>query len=726
MKISSWFFLLGLVEGRALISYNGECGASNGLTCMSSIFGNCCSKDGTCGASSRHCGDGCQSDFGICTSMKYSNATSQDGTCGGSSMGFHCKGSVFGECCSQYGYCGNSSAYCDDGCDSKYGSCSPTKRSPALQERATPVGNATTEGIDLSISLGLSIGLGGGGATTTATATASASASASPTSSCVPCEGQPGSDPDSYCGYDINTDYYSFVPKTCRTVEYTFVVGNTTISPDGVPRIGLVINGSMPGPTIEANWGDTVKVHVINQMENNGTSIHFHGIRQNGTNEYDGVPSLTQCPIAPGESFTYEWLAESYGTSWYHSHFSLQAWEGVLGAIVIHGPSSGDYDVDAGPIVLQDWSHLTINQQYDIAEDATPGDDGGARVLDNGLINGMNTWGPDGSSNQTGQRWQMDVTQGTSYRLRVINVAIQSTFKFHIDGHKFTVISTDFTPIEPYETDILNINSGQRYDLIVTADQEVGSYWMRSDNQNACAGIRQSTDIKAVFQYSGASGTPTSTAYNYTSECRDEDPALHTPIVTRDASGADFTYDADINISNSSNIYRWLVSGTTFVAHWGDPTLKGIVDNGSPPDYSGNLLFEAPTAGEWVYVVIQSGIALPHPIHLHGHDFLVLAQGNDTYDSSIPLNTVNPSRRDTVLMPGLGYVVIAWEVDNPGVWLIHCHTGWHLAMGFAAQVVELQDQIKSTVDNREGLDDTCSAWNTYQQTYNVEQDDSGV
>lgn len=84
--------------------------------------------------------------------------------------------------------------------------------------------------------------------------------------------------------------------------------------------------------------------------------------------------------------------------------------------------------------MLQDWSHLTINQQYDIAEDATPGDDGGARVLDNGLINGMNTWGPDGSSNQTGQRWQMDVTQGTSYRLRVINVAIQSTFKFYIDG----------------------------------------------------------------------------------------------------------------------------------------------------------------------------------------------------------------------------------------------------------------------------------------------------
>ncbi|KAK8152597.1 Cupredoxin [Phyllosticta citrichinensis] len=717
MKYSSWFFLLGLAQGRATVSFSGQCGGPDGLTCMSSIYGNCCSADGKCGASFRECGVGCQSDFGICASNKFLNATSPDGTCGGSSMGFQCRGSAFGSCCSQYGYCGNSSAYCDEDCDPKYGTCSPTKRSPAKMQ---PRANAT---VDLSVSLGLSLGLGA-----TTTATASASASASPSASCTPCEGQPGSDPDSYCGYDINTDYYEFVPKTCRTVDYTLVVTNTTISPDGVPRIGLLVNGTMPGPTIEANWGDTVRVTVINQMENNGTSLHFHGVRQNGTNQNDGVPSLTQCPVAPGESYTYTWVAESYGTSWYHSHFSVQAWEGVLGAIVIHGPASADYDVDAGPVVLQDWSHLTINQQYDLAQDSTAGANGGARVMDNGLINGKNTWGPDGSSNQTGERFQLDVVQGTSYRLRVINVAIQSTFKFYIDGHKFTVISTDFTPIQPYETDILNINSGQRYDLIVTADQDVGSYWMRSDNQNACAGIRQSTDIKGIFQYSGASGTPTSTAYNYTSECRDEDPALHTPIVSRDASGADFTYDADINISNNTNgtnIYRWLVSGTTFVARWGDPTVNGILDGGEPTDYSSNLMFDAPTRGIWVYVVVQSAVALPHPIHLHGHDFLVLAQGNDTYDASIPLNTVNPSRRDTVLMPGLGYVVVAWQVDNPGVWLMHCHTGWHLAMGFAAQIVELQDEIADTFD-RNTLQDTCLSWNAYQNAYNVEQDDSGV
>jgi FtsP/CotA-like multicopper oxidase with cupredoxin domain len=73
---------------------------------------------------------------------------------------------------------------------------------------------------------------------------------------------------------------------------------NTTASPDGFERNVLLVNGSLPGPTIEANWGDTIVVHVSNSLANNGTGIHFHGIRQNYTNQMDGVPSITQCPVA--------------------------------------------------------------------------------------------------------------------------------------------------------------------------------------------------------------------------------------------------------------------------------------------------------------------------------------------------------------------------------------------------------------------------------------------
>lgn len=89
-----------------------------------------------------------------------------------------------------------------------------------------------------------------------------------------------------------------------------------------------------------------VKIHVTNNLENNGTSIHWHGIRQKGSMEYDGVPGVTQCPIAPGDTMTYEFQATQYGTTWYHSHFTLQYANGLLGPLVINGPATANYDED--------------------------------------------------------------------------------------------------------------------------------------------------------------------------------------------------------------------------------------------------------------------------------------------------------------------------------------------------------------------------------------------
>jgi len=62
----------------------------------------------------------------------------------------------------------------------------------------------------------------------------------------------------------------------------------------------------------------------------------------------DGTPGISQCPIAPGATFTYRIRAELYGTSWWHSHYSAQYIDGLVGPIVIHGPKSTDYDIDVG------------------------------------------------------------------------------------------------------------------------------------------------------------------------------------------------------------------------------------------------------------------------------------------------------------------------------------------------------------------------------------------
>jgi FtsP/CotA-like multicopper oxidase with cupredoxin domain len=100
--------------------------------------------------------------------------------------------------------------------------------------------------------------------------------------------------------------------------------------------------------------------------------MHFHGIRMLNNNMNDGVPSITQCPIAPGQSMSYTWVASNYGTSWYHSHYQLQAYMGMAAPMVIDGPTTMTYDEDLGTIFLQDWSHHTVEEMYNVSSQRFP------------------------------------------------------------------------------------------------------------------------------------------------------------------------------------------------------------------------------------------------------------------------------------------------------------------------------------------------------------------
>ena len=141
-------------------------------------------------------------------------------------------------------------------------------------------------------------------------------------------------------------------------------------------RSVILVNGAFPAPTIEANWGDTITVNVCNKITGpeEGTSFHWHGLLQKQTPWYDGVPAVDQCPIAPGTCMTYQFLADLYGTSWYHSHYSAQYSAGLAGAMIIHGPSQAAYDIDVGPILLSDWYHQTYEQIVEavLASPASP------------------------------------------------------------------------------------------------------------------------------------------------------------------------------------------------------------------------------------------------------------------------------------------------------------------------------------------------------------------
>ncbi|KAI9737138.1 MAG: hypothetical protein M1834_000731 [Cirrosporium novae-zelandiae] len=526
------------------------------------------------------------------------------------------------------------------------------------------------------------------------------------------CAGNTAGNRGTWCEFDLDTDYYNDGPNTGVIKEFWFELVNTTLAPDGVERIALTVNGTIPGPTIEVNWGDTVVVHVLNSLENNGSSIHFHGVRQNGTNQNDGVTSITQCPIAPGSTYTYTWRAEQYGTSWYHSHYSLQAWEGVFGPIIIHGPATSDYDIDLGVVALSDWDHQTANELYHIAQTRGP------PTLNNGLINGVNKWGNGGS------RWETTFTPGKKHLMRILNTAIDTHFTFAIDGHKMTVISTDFVPIVPYETDVLQVAIAQRYDVIVEADAPDAHYWMRAVPQD-CSSNNSTDNIRAIVKYEGASarGDPKSEPYNMTLGCFDEDLSQLIPYMHAEVGSAAVSDDWSVQVKlNSDNLFKWYLDSNTMVLDWENPTLMQVWKNATQFTNT-SCIYELDVPDEWAYFVISTTNPIPHPMHLHGHDFYVLAQGTGTYSGQALLQ--NPPRRDTALLPGNGYLMIAFPTDNIGVWLLHCHIGWHAADGLASQFIERASEMTPLIDDTI-LSETCAAWQTWNDVANLADGDSGI
>ncbi|KAK4107642.1 multicopper oxidase [Canariomyces notabilis] len=537
------------------------------------------------------------------------------------------------------------------------------------------------------------------------------------------CSGNTASTRSQWCDYSIDTDYTTEPVDTGVTREYWLELTDVTVSPDGVSRSAMAVNGSIPGPTIFADWGDTVVVHVTNSLSTslNGTSIHWHGIRQNYTNQNDGVASITQCPLVVGESTTYTWKATQYGSSWYHSHFSLQAWEGVFGGIIINGPSTANYDEDLGMLFLNDWDHQTVDELYSSAETSGP------PTLANGLINGTNVYGEDGDSSQTGTRLAVSFTSGTSYRMRLVNAAVDTHWRFSIDNHTMTVMAADLVPIVPYETTVITIGMGQRYDIVVTADQAdvADNFWMRAIPQSACSDNDSTENIKGIVYYGDSPGTPSTTGYDFKDACDDETANI-TPYISKTVSSAQWNDLETASVSrNSAGLFKWYLNSTTMLVDWAKPTLEMVTDNITEYE-SDDAIIELNEANQWVYMVVQTTLQVPHPIHLHGHDFFILAQGSGTYDSStVTLETDNPPRRDTAMLPSQGYLVMAWETDNPGVWLMHCHIGWHTSEGFALQFIERKSEIASIVSTST-LEDICTKWEEFQGDYSIEQEDSGV
>ncbi|KAG8531800.1 uncharacterized protein KY384_003436 [Bacidia gigantensis] len=580
--------------------------------------------------------------------------------------------------------------------------------------------------------------------------------------------------------FDIFTDYDRFAPIGV-TRKYHLNVTDQNINTDGVnrPDGGKVFNGQYPGPLLEGCWGDTMEITVENHLKYNGTTVHWHGVRLLNAFEHDGVNAITQCPIAPGDSYTYKFKITQYGTSWYHSHYSLQYADGLAGPLTFYGPSAGDYDVALDPYLFGDWSHNSAFEDYAVELHDPPAHMTTVILNGRGFYNCENNANPDCSNNtlkvDAPPIYEQVFERGRRYLMRLINTSTASTFIFSIDKHILKIITSDFVAIEPYYADSILVGIGQRYNVIVEANpsndlipDEDQNYWIRITGADGCFDIEeeQKNEKLGIIRYNeGSRKTPTTKAFEFSKVCRDEPLSSLVPVVSMEVTAREHpansidpdtgdNFEVGVEVGNANytvphgNFSRWDILDTPMWLNFSDPTIDHIGDkNWNPAEYA--LITEDYERDSWVYIVMtvagtdaqkKAGkrvfVPVAHPMHLHGHDYIILAQEDRAFHPDDVKNGTfkydNPTRRDVALLPRNGYLAVAFRTDNPGLWIMHCHIAWHASSGLALQVRENEHLINLDEETVKEKDRVCNNWRKWEADsknwFNPHefQEDSGI
>lgn len=484
--------------------------------------------------------------------------------------------------------------------------------------------------------------------------------------------------------------------------------------------------------------GDWILLKVTNDLTDEGTTIHAHGLFQTETSWYDGVPAVAQCPITPlGGKLEMLFRADRYGTSWYHSHYSAQYSGGAHGPMVIYGPKHADYDIDIGPVLLEDWFHADY---YSLVENTM---NGRFPPSNNNLINGKmqypcaNTTLPC-SPNAGISKFKFE--SGKKHLLRLINAGAEGTEKFSIDGHSLTIVAQDFIPVEPYTTNVVTLGIGQRTDIIVEATGNPGdSYWMRSQlGTNRCTlndGISPNAVAAVYYEDADTDSVPT-TESDVTADqlavCKNDPLTQGAPLCKIPIEEPSTTEQIDLEFKSNGTHFIWYVNNSSYRGDYNQPILlqanKGDLDY--EPQWN---VFNFGSNSSVRIHLVNHGLIGGHPMHLHGHDFHVLAEGFGDWDGTVT-NPENTVRRDVQILQNAqnttsgvvpSYMVLQFTQDNPGVWPLHCHLAWHVSGGLFLNVLERPDDIqKQTIDD--DVFTGCDIWDAYTAGNPPNQIDSGL
>jgi len=427
------------------------------------------------------------------------------------------------------------------------------------------------------------------------------------------------------------------------------------IVPETYPETEVwAYNGATPGPLLRARQGDRLRVVLENRLPAD-TTVHWHGLRV--PNAMDGVPHVTQPPVAPGGRFVYEFALPDAGTYWYHPHLSSheQVARGLHGVVIVDEREPPPVDRDV-VWVLSDWRlapDAALREDFDDLFDLTHAGRIGNTVSVNGRF--------------TAKDGVFAVRSGERIRLRLVNAAVARIFRLNFAGHAPVVIALDGQPVTPHEEQGgIVLGPGMRADLVLDCTRDPGSRAEVTDDfyPRLAGRVMEIVYESTPVTHRRGRGDPPALPANPLPDPDAARAERHEIVFEGGAMGGIREALFEGNRTSLAQLVRthhlaWTVNGAAVKGHAHAPIIT-LARN------------------RHCVLALRNDTAWHHPIHLHGHVFRVLARNGKP--------TEHREWRDTVLMEPRERVDIAFVADNPGDWMLHCHVLAHQAGGMTTML----------------------------------------
>jgi suppressor of ftsI len=434
----------------------------------------------------------------------------------------------------------------------------------------------------------------------------------------------------------------------------------------------LAYNDQIPGPILRVKQGDSIKINFANNLDE-PTTIHWHGLRLDNAN--DGVPDVTQPPVDPGKSFTYNLKFPDPGLYWYHPHIR-EDYQQELGMYGLMWVEPSDPKTFAP---VNQTAFLTLDDILLSGNDVVPFDK--ERINHTLMGRFGNTMFVNGNTN-----YNLTAKKGDVVRFAMVDTANTRVFKIGIPGAKMKLVGGDSGGYSRDQwVDSVILSPSERA-IVDVQFSKSGTYTIKH------LGPETQYDLGTVSVLDTPTDQDYSSAFK-TLQTRPEEFADLAPYYDKPIDKEiDLTIDMPGMMGNmemngmmmdegsDEGGIEWEDSMAMMNAQSNDKALSWIIKDKETGRENDEIDYSFKRGDKVKIRIFNDGNSMhpmQHPIHFHGNRFVILSVNG--------VKNTNPVWKDSVLVPIGAKVDILLDVTNPGTWMAHCHIAEHLQDGMMFQ-----------------------------------------